>query len=264
MPTVSTQNKTGKKLKKKIESTPNDSMDKINDEIRNREKNKVKIETPLKSDKKNKSNDNNAKVTVVNPNLSDKAQHDYILVCEALENGNQKAYAELMHRYKDSIYFMLLKMVNSRDDADDLTVEAFGKAFKNLQQYTPDYAFSTWLFKIATNNCIDFIRKRKKQLISIDKGIEGEDGTEFSLEIASDGLDPSQSVMKKQKVEMMRDVVEKLKPRYKRLVELRYFQERSYEEIALELDLPLGTVKAQLFRAREFLYQIMKNIHHTV
>ena len=91
----------------------------------------------------------------VNPNLSDKAVVDYQLVREAVDHGNQKAYAELMSRYKDSIYFMLLKMVNNRDDADDLTIEAFGKAFKNIHQYTPDYAFSTWLFKIATNNCID-------------------------------------------------------------------------------------------------------------
>ncbi|HMY14670.1 MAG TPA: sigma-70 family RNA polymerase sigma factor, partial [Bacteroidia bacterium] len=96
----------------------------------------------------------------VNPNLSDKAVVDYQLVRDAVDNGNQKAYAELMSRYKDSIYFMLLKMVNNRDDADDLTIEAFGKAFKNIHQYTPDYAFSTWLFKIATNNCIDYIRKK--------------------------------------------------------------------------------------------------------
>ena len=98
----------------------------------------------------------------VNPNLSEKAVHDYKLVCSAVGTGDQKAYAELMQRYKDSIYFMLLKMVNNRDDADDLTIEAFGKAFKNLHQYTPDYAFSTWLFKIATNNCIDFIRRKRK------------------------------------------------------------------------------------------------------
>src|SRR5881275_730636 len=83
------------------------------------------------------------------PNLSDKALIDYQLVRKAIDKGDQKAYAELMSRYKDSIYFMLLKMVNNRDDADDLTIEAFGKAFKNLHQYTPEYAFSTWLFKIA-------------------------------------------------------------------------------------------------------------------
>ncbi len=194
----------------------------------------------------------------VNPNLSEKAQIDFKLVGQAVK-GDQKAYAELMQRYKDSIYFMLLKMVNNRDDADDLTIEAFGKAFKNLHQYTPDYAFSTWLFKIATNNCIDFIRRKKKMTFSIDKSMENDNGQEMQYEIKSPMLDPEENMIKKQKALVMRDVVEKLKPRYKRLVELRYFQERSYEEIADELQLPLGTVKAQLFRAREFLYQILKN-----
>ena len=198
----------------------------------------------------------------INPNLSDKALKDYNLVKNAIDKGDQKAYAELMSRYKDSIYFMLLKMVNNRDDADDLTIEAFGKAFKNIRQYTPDYAFSTWLFKIATNNCIDFIRKKRKQTFSIDKGIETDDGGELNVDIRSSQPDPEENMMKKQKVLMMRDVVERLKPRYRKLVELRYFQERSYEEIAEELNLPLGTVKAQLFRAREFLYQIMKNSEH--
>ena len=194
----------------------------------------------------------------VNPNLSEKAQIDYKLVQMAVK-GDQKAYAELMQRYKDSIYFMLLKMVNNRDDADDLTIEAFGKAFKNLHQYTPDFAFSTWLFKIATNNCIDFIRRKRKFTFSIDKNMENDSGQEMQFEIKSPMLDPEEKMIKKQKAILMRDVVEKLKPRYKRLVELRYFQERSYEEIADELKLPLGTVKAQLFRAREFLYQILKN-----
>ncbi len=194
----------------------------------------------------------------VNPNLSEKAQVDYKLVQQAVK-GDQKAYAELMSRYKDSIYFMLLKMVNNRDDADDLTIEAFGKAFKNLHQYTPDFAFSTWLFKIATNNCIDFIRRKRKFTFSIDKGMENDNGQEMQFEIKSPMLDPEEKMIKNQKAMLMREVVEKLKPRYKRLVELRYFQERSYEEIADELKLPLGTVKAQLFRAREFLYQILKN-----
>ena len=193
----------------------------------------------------------------VNPNLSEKAQVDFKLVQLAVQ-GDQKAYAELLARYKDSIYFMLLKMVNNRDDAEDLTIEAFGKAFKNLHQYTPDFAFSTWLFKIATNNCIDFIRRKRKFTFSIDKGMENDSGQEMQFEIKAPVLDPEEGMIKKQKAALMRDVVQKLKPRYKRLVELRYFHERSYEEIADELQLPLGTVKAQLFRAREFLYQILK------
>ncbi|MCB0755102.1 MAG: sigma-70 family RNA polymerase sigma factor [Flavobacteriales bacterium] len=195
----------------------------------------------------------------VSNDLSEKAQLDYRLVKAAI-GGDQKAYAQLMDRYRDSIYFMLLKMVNDRDDADDLTIEAFGKAFNKLHQYTPNYAFSTWLFKIASNNCIDFIRRKKKQnLLSLDKPIEGNDGGEMTMDVPSGTLDPEEAYIKEQKKLLMHGVVEKLKPRYRTLVELRYFKEFSYEEIAQELDLPLGTVKAQLFRAREFLYNILKN-----
>ena len=151
-------------------------------------------------------------------------------------------------------------MVNNKDDAEDLTIEAFGKAFKNIHQYTPDYAFSTWLFKIASNNCIDFIRRKKKKLLSIDKRQENEDGIDTSIHLKSDGLNPEEKFVKKQKIKMLHELVSKLKPRYRVLVELRYFKELSYEEIAQQLDIPLGTVKAQLFRAREFLQNVLKNI----
>ena len=154
---------------------------------------------------------------------------------------------------------MLLKMVNNQSDAEDLTIEAFGKAFKNIHQYTPNYAFSTWLFKIATNNCIDFIRKKRANTVSLDQTIDKEDSLTPSATIESTELDPEETMINQQKVKLMRDVVSKLKPRYKKLVELRYFKEFSYEEISQELDLPIGTVKAQLFRARELLFNILKS-----
>ena len=195
----------------------------------------------------------------LNANLSAKGNHDWKLVQRALHDCDQKAFAELMGRYRDTIFFMLLKMVKDRDDADDLTIEAFGKAFKNLAQYTPDFAFSTWLFKIATNNCIDFIR-RKKSAVSLDRTYETADGDEISFEPKSDTLNPEEKAIKKQKIQLMQSVVEKLQPRYRTLVELRYFQEKSYEEIAKELDLPIGTVKAQLFRARDLLLHTLRNM----
>ena len=192
----------------------------------------------------------------VGSNLSDKAQHDYQLVLKA-KDGDQKAYAELLGRYRDAIYYMLLKMVNNTSDAEDLTIEAFGKAFKNIGQYAPNYAFSTWLFKIATNNCIDFIRKKRANYISIDQADDDPDSA--PVDIQAPVLDPEESMINEQKIKMMRSIVAKLKPRYRRLIELRYFKELSYEEIAEELELPIGTVKAQLFRARELLYNILKN-----
>jgi RNA polymerase sigma factor (sigma-70 family) len=189
-------------------------------------------------------------------NLSLKAQKDMELV-EKARKGDQLAYGELLGRYRDAIYFMLLKMVNSPIDAEDLTIEAFGKAFKNIDQYTPNYAFSTWLFKIATNNCIDFIRKKRASHVSLDQTLDGEDSLIPSAMIQADTLDPESTMINKQKIKHMRNVVSKLKPRYRQLVELRYFSEYSYEEIAKELDIPIGTVKAQLFRARELLLNIL-------
>jgi RNA polymerase sigma-70 factor (ECF subfamily) len=155
-------------------------------------------------------------------------------------------------------------MVNNKSDAEDLTIEAFGKAFKSIHQYTPNFAFSTWLFKIATNNCIDFIRKRRANIVSIDQPSEDIEGvsTTPASNLLSGSLDPEESLIKDQNILLVKAVVSKLKPRYRKLIELRYFKEYSYEEISDELDLPLGTVKAQLFRARELLYNILTNSPH--
>jgi RNA polymerase sigma-70 factor (ECF subfamily) len=199
----------------------------------------------------------------INPGFSEKAKKDFELV-QLAQIGNQQAFAELMERYKDAIYFMILKMINNKIDAEDLTIEAFGKAFRNIDQYSPDFAFSTWLFKIASNNCIDFLRRRKARSLSIISNQQEGSGNslnsiseETSISIQSDMPDPEESLINDQKRILMRELVKSLKPRYQQLVELRYFNEYSYEEIADELDIPVGTVKAQLFRARELLYGIL-------
>ncbi len=190
---------------------------------------------------------------------SAKALYDIELVQQA-RSGDQKAFAKLLARYKDSIYFMLLKMVGNKTDAEDLTMEAFGKAFRNIELYSANYAFSTWLFKIASNNGIDFLRRKKGKIVSIDQeNDDKEDSSSTQITIKDEELDPSESMIKSQTVETVRAVVEKLRPRYKTLVELRYFKELSYEEIAQQLNMPIGTVKAQLFRSRELLYNILKD-----
>lgn len=190
--------------------------------------------------------------------LTTKGVYDYKLVVAALQNGDQKAYAELLHRYRDSIFFTMLKMCNNKDDAEDLTIEAFGRAFKKLDQYSPDFAFSTWLFKIATNNAIDFIRKKKLNYsISLDHKSENSD-TDHSANIRSGTPDPEEMFIKKQKTDALRLLVENLKPRYKSMIEMFYFQEMSHEEISAKLNMPLGTIKAQLFRARDLLYNALK------
>ncbi len=193
------------------------------------------------------------------PQHSKKAQRDLELIRQAVEQGNQQAYAELMQLYKDTIFYMLLRMTGNHEDAEDLTIETFGKAFTNIRQYNGTYAFSTWLFRIASNNCIDFIRKKKKNVLNQEANDEIDDQDD-KFNFVIDLINPEEKFIKSQKAEVVRQVVETLKPRYRRLILMRYFDERSYEEIAEELDIPLGTVKAQLFRAREFLYRSLKNL----
>ncbi|MDZ7877428.1 MAG: sigma-70 family RNA polymerase sigma factor [Saprospiraceae bacterium] len=193
-------------------------------------------------------------MTTLTTSLSPRGTDDYQLVLEAI-NGNQKAYETLMNRYRHSVYHAMFKMVNNRDDADDLTIEAFGKAFHKLPSYAPNYAFSTWLFRIAINNCIDYIRKKRLKTFSIDETMKADGDSQFSQNISLYEPDPEHMMVHDQKIAHIRRLVEKLSTKYRAMIELRYYEELSYEEIAQEMNLPLGTVKAQLFRAKEILYQ---------
>lgn len=192
-------------------------------------------------------------------NFSEKALKDFKLIDQAVDNGDQHAYAELMKRYKKPVYHMILKMVRNVDDAEDLTIEAFAKAFKNLHRFKKDYTFSTWLFRIATNNAIDFIRKKKLDTMSLNTSFTDDSGESVNIDVEDKNLTPDQSAIKDQKIELVRMFVDKLPAKYQRLVKLRYFDELSYEEIATELEAPLGTVKAQLHRARELMYELVKD-----
>jgi RNA polymerase sigma-70 factor (ECF subfamily) len=193
-----------------------------------------------------------------NKEFSEKAKKDFQLV-ERAKDADEKAYAELMSRYRKPVYHMILKMVRNVDDAEDLTIEAFAKAFRNLKKFNPEYTFSTWLFRIATNNCIDFIRKKKLDTMSINNTFKDENGDNLDIEIKDFNPDPQEEAIKGEKIEIIKTIVTKLPVKYQILVKLRYFQELSYEEIAEEIDAPLGTVKAQLHRARELLYDLVKN-----
>lgn len=188
----------------------------------------------------------------------DRSESDVQLVIKALA-GEQAAYGRLMARYRDSIYFIIQKMVNNREDTDDLTMEAFGKAFQNLHKYSSDYAFSTWLYRIAINNCIDFVRKKRIETFSLNDTTDEDDGSTTSKDYESDLLDPEESLVRQQRILRIRKVIDHLNPKYRHLIELRYLKEFSYEEISEEMGLPLGTVKAQLFRAKELLLNIMRN-----
>jgi RNA polymerase sigma factor (sigma-70 family) len=193
------------------------------------------------------------------PKLTEKSLYDIALIELALEQGDQKAYTELLDRYRDSLYALVLKMVGDPDDADDLTIESFTKAFKQLPNYKSNYGFSTWLFKIATNACISFMsRKKNVQFFSIHEPVVFEDGVELIIDVPCESLTAEQEMEREQMIEMMRVIVLKLTPHYRKLIELKYFQDKSTEEIAAKMKLPQGTVKAQLFKARELLANILR------
>jgi RNA polymerase sigma factor (sigma-70 family) len=197
----------------------------------------------------------------VETGLSEKAQYDLKVIHRAL-NGESRAYTELLNRYRDSVYYVMLRMVNNPSDAEDLTIEAFGKAFHNLAKYVPSHAFSTWLFRIATNNCIDFMRRKSQSPRPFDHD-EGEED-EMEATVASDARGPDELMIDRETAASLIKIVKALKPRYRRLIELRYFEEYSYEEIATELSLPIGTVKARLFRAKVLIYNTVRNKHSEI
>ena len=196
---------------------------------------------------------------LTNKQFSEKALKDFDLIDEATRRNNESAYAELMDRYKKPVYHMILRMVRNVDDAEDLTIEAFAKAFRNLHKFKKDFTFSTWLFRIATNNSIDFIRKKRLETFSLNTSYKDDNGESVNIDIEDKNPDPQEETIKSQKRELIQMFVTKLPAKYQRLVRLRYFQELSYDEIAQELDAPLGTVKAQLHRARELMYDLVKN-----
>jgi RNA polymerase sigma-70 factor (ECF subfamily) len=196
-------------------------------------------------------------LTLTKHRLSPKANEDYQLVTAAIR-GEQQAYAALLERYRPSVYNHLYKMVRNHDDAEDLTLEAFGKAFNKLSTYAPHFAFSTWLFKIAVNNCIDHIRKKRLQFLSIDQPIEAGGDKDFTGSLRNHARNPEEEIIRRQRLQMVRSTLSRLSKKYRHMIELRYYEELSYEEIATELQIPIGTVKAQLFRAKEMLYGLMQ------
>jgi RNA polymerase sigma-70 factor (ECF subfamily) len=191
--------------------------------------------------------------------FSTKAIYDMALVRRALKEDDQKAYDELMKRYWEPVYYMLLRMMNNNaDNAEDLTMEAFGKAFINLEKYSPVCAFSTWVFKIASNNAIDFIRANKmyKGTLSMDRPVESDSSENFSAYIKGKELNPEETLIRKQTIDRVRIVIDKLKPKNREIVELYYLEELTHDEIAAKLDLPVNTVKTRLFRSKDLLLTI--------
>jgi len=172
--------------------------------------------------------------------------------------GDAAAYKKLMKKYHDAIFNFIFRMVRDREQVEDLTQEAFIKAFSSLASFNEEYAFSTWLYKIATNNSIDYIRKKKLQLYSIDKPVESGD-SEFVFELPDDSFEADKDLISDQRARLLNTAIDHLPEKYRKVIRLRHTEERSYEEIAKILKLPIGTVKAHIFRARELLYKQLRN-----
>lgn len=173
-------------------------------------------------------------------------------------DGDSKAYDILLNKYKASVSNLIFRMVRDVQETEDLTQEAFIKAFNSLAQFNEEYAFSTWLYKIATNNCIDFFRKRKLQTYSLDKPLQYKD-SEIQQEYPDPDLNPEKTVLAGERSRIIREAIETLPEKYYTAIVLRHHEEKSYEEIAEILNLPIGTVKARIFRAREMLNKALKN-----
>ena len=174
------------------------------------------------------------------------------LFIQAALRGNQSAYEKLMKKYHDQIANLIFRIIHRREQVEDLTQEVFIKAFASLKSFNEEFAFSTWLYKIATNSSIDYIRKKKLSTFSIDKPISMEDG-ESTYELPDSTYEPDKHIIQKQRVKLIQEAIEQLPPKYKRVITLRHTEERDYSEIAKILKLPIGTVKAHIFRARELL-----------
>lgn len=171
--------------------------------------------------------------------------------------GDATAYKRLMQKYHDPIYNFIYRMVHDKYQVEDLTQEAFIKAFHSLASFNEEYAFSTWLYKIATNNSIDYIRRRKLQTFSIDKPIEAKD-SDYAFELPDETYETDKDMISTQRAALLNEAIKNLPDKYRRVIHLRHVEEKSYEEIAEILRLPIGTVKAHIFRAREMLYKRLK------
>lgn len=190
-------------------------------------------------------------------NASESSLEDDKLVASAVK-GDQDAFRKLVEKYQTPLYFHVVKMVKDREQVEDLIQEAFVKAFDNLSSYSTNYAFSTWLYRITTNHTIDYLRKKKLQTMSISEPVRTREG-EMSVQIPDRDAGTDRSIIRKQRQKIIRDAIRNLPEKYRQVIEMRHLEELSYQEISEELDLPLGTVKAHIFRAREMLYKELKD-----
>lgn len=187
---------------------------------------------------------------------------DRELVTRALR-GRESAFRELLERYERPIFSLILRMVRDRSLAEDLAQETFIRAFNALGRYDPRYKFSSWIFKIANNLTIDHLRKRKLDTVSIDgspHATSAEEQAQSRLTVESDGESPQEFVENRELGAQIEEAIGRLRPEYRTAVLLRHVEGYAYEEIAQIMEIPLGTVKTYLHRARHELMGLLEPV----
>lgn len=183
---------------------------------------------------------------------------DYQLVCAARDEGSRKAYADLMASYREPLYLLLLRMTHNTTTASDLTMETFSKAFLQLHRYSPTGTFSSWLFSIGVNTYIDYLRKRKLETVSLNSITRTSENDFIEYQIPSGQPNPEEMMIRTQRDAALKEIVNQLKEPYRQIIELRYYEDLSYEEIAQRMNIPVGTVKVRLNRAKALLSSIVR------
>ena len=181
---------------------------------------------------------------------------DRVLVERCLK-GEERAFEELLHKYRNSVYSICYRMVRNQTDAEDLAQDVFIRTFSVLDRYDPSYPFSSWLFRITSNLCIDFLRKAKGGMVSLDQPIEGSEGS-IQRQLPSDTVKPDREMENKEMMAALEEAISSLPEHYRIIVILRHQEQMSYEEIADDLGIPLGTVKARIHRARNMIKEYFR------
>ncbi len=179
--------------------------------------------------------------------------------------GRDAAFRELLCRYERPVFSLIFRMVRDRALAEDLAQETFIRAFRAINSYNPRYKFSSWIFKIANNHTIDHLRKRRLDTVSIDgspHAVTGEEEAQTRLVVESTGEAPDRYVEQRELGSQIEEAIGELRPEYRTVVLLRHIEGHSYEEIADIMDLPLGTVKTYLHRARAELKGLLAGVQH--
>ena len=183
-------------------------------------------------------------------------RHQDLKTIRRCKRGEEAAFAEILSRYRGAIYNLCYRMTRNPEDARDLAQEVFIKVFRLLDRFDENYAFSSWLFRIATNHCIDHLRRNRLRFLALD-GV-GSDGEEYEVQLPDPGPRPDTVLQRKEAMARLDEVIADLPPHYKAITLLRHDQQLSYEEIAEILQLPLGTVKARIHRARNLVQQMLR------